>query len=91
MIEKRMQDEINKQINEELFSAYLYQSMSAYFEDLNLKGFAAWFTFQSKEEMMHANKFYNFLVERGGRIELEAIEKPQKEWDSPLCCFRSSL
>ncbi len=90
MIEKRMQDEINKQINEELFSAYLYQSMSAYFEDLNLKGFAAWFTFQSKEEMMHANKFYNFLVERGGRIELEAIEKPQKEWDSPLAAFEAA-
>ncbi|HOO31980.1 MAG TPA: ferritin [Thermotogota bacterium] len=91
MIEKRMQDEINKQINEELFSAYLYQSMSAYFEDLNLKGFASWFTVQSGEEMIHANKFYTFLVSRGGRVEFEAIEKPQKEWASPLAAFEAAL
>ncbi len=90
MIEKRMQDEINKQINEELFAAYLYQSMAAYFEDMNLKGFVNWMDKQAKEELEHARKFYDYLVERGGRVELEAIEKPQKEWDSPLAAFEGA-
>lgn len=73
MIEKKMQDEINKQINEELFSAYLYQSMAAYFAELNLNGFVNWMDQQVQEELIHARKFYDYLIGRGGRVELEAI------------------
>ncbi|MDN5360215.1 MAG: ferritin [Thermotogaceae bacterium] len=90
MIEKKMQDEINKQINEELFSAYLYQSMAAYFAELNLNGFVNWMDQQVQEELIHARKFYDYLIGRGGRVELEAIEKPQKEWDSPLEVFEAA-
>ena len=90
MIEKKMQDEINKQINEELFAAYLYQSMAAYFADLNLNGFVNWMDQQVQEELVHARKFYDYLIERGGRVELESLEKPQKEWDSPLAAFEAA-
>ena len=90
MIDKKMQDEINKQINEELFAAYLYQSMAGYFAELNLNGFTNWMDKQVKEELEHAKKFYDYLIERGGRVELEAIEKPQKEWDSPLAAFEAA-
>jgi len=90
MIEKKMQEEINKQINEELFAAYLYQSMAAYFAELNLNGFTNWMDKQVKEELEHARKFYDYLIERGGRVELEAIEKPQKEWESPLAAFEAA-
>lgn len=90
MIKKNIQKALNKQINAELYSAYLYLSMSAYFQSVNLAGFANWMRVQALEEMTHADKFYNFIVERGGRIELEAIEAPPKEWASPLAVFENA-
>lgn len=90
MISQKMQDAYNEQIREELFSAYLYMSMSAYFESLNLKGFAGWMTAQSKEEVAHAMKFYNHVLERGGRVELKAIDKPKNTWNSPLNAFEEA-
>lgn len=90
MISKKLQNAINKQINAELFSSYLYLSMSAYFEDENLKGFAHWMRVQAQEEMGHVIKFYNFLINRGGRVLLEAVEKPDSEWKSSLDAFEKT-
>lgn len=84
MIKQRIQDEINDQINAEMFSAYLYQSMSAYCIENNLKGFANWAAVQAKEEMTHAMKFYAFLLERGGKVILKAISAPKVEWKDVL-------
>jgi ferritin len=80
---------INKQINAELYSSYLYLAMAAYFEANNWLGFAQWMKVQSKEENSHAMKFYEYLVERGGRVILSDIEAPAKEWKSPLDVFEA--
>lgn len=90
MIKEKIQEAINKQINAELFSAYLYQSMGAYLDSVNLGGMAAWMNMQAKEELEHAMKFYNYLLERGGRVKLYAIDEPQFEWNSPLEVFEAS-
>ena len=84
MITKAMQDAMNDQINKELYSAYLYLSMAAYFEDKNLPGFAHWMRVQEGEEREHAMKFYDFIIERGGRVLLKAIDQPKTEWTSTL-------
>jgi ferritin len=91
MIGKKMQEAFNKQINEEMYSSYLYLSMAAYFESISLPGFARWFNVQSHEEWFHGMKFYRHIVERGGRVELQAIKEPKKEWSSPLEAFKDSL
>lgn len=87
-ISKKMQDAINEQINAELYSAYLYLSMSAYFESLTLGGLAKWLRIQFEEEQAHALKFYDYVLERGGEIELKAIAKPAAKWASPLAAFK---
>ncbi len=79
-----MEKALNEQINAEMYSSYLYLSMSAYFTDMNLNGFANWMRVQAQEELAHAMKFFDFVNERGGRVELKAIDKPQKEWKSVL-------
>ncbi|MCA2000498.1 MAG: ferritin [Chloroflexi bacterium] len=84
MITKTMQDAINDQINKELYSSYLYLSMAAYFEDNNLPGFAHWMRVQEAEEREHAMKLYDFLLERGGKVILKAIDAPKNEWKSAL-------
>jgi len=91
MLSAKMQNAMNDQINAETFSAYLYLSMVAYFDDLNLSGMAQWMRVQVQEEMTHAMKFFDHMNERGGRVILEAIEKPQAEWDSPLAAFEAAL
>jgi ferritin len=89
MISKKMEKALNEQVNAELFSAYLYLSMEAYFKSLNLNGFANWMRVQTQEEIMHAMKIYEFINERGGRIILKAIDGPDTEWDSPLAVFEA--
>ena len=84
MIGKPIQDAMNEQINKELFSAYLYLSMAAYFEEKNLSGFAHWMRVQADEERGHAMKFYDFIIERGGRVMLKGIDAPKTEWSSSL-------
>jgi len=84
MMNKTVQDAMNEQINKELYSAYLYLSMAAYFEDKNLPGFAHWMRVQEAEEREHAMKFYDFILERGGRVTLKAIDAPKTEWSSTL-------
>lgn len=87
MIGEKIHEAINKQINAELFSAYLYQSMMAHFDALGLTGFANWMRVQSMEETLHAYKFYDYIIERGGKVTLLPIDGPQTEWESPLAAF----
>lgn len=90
MINERIQDAFNKQINEETFSAYLYWSMSAWFESINLPGFAHWMRCQAQEEMVHAMKFYAHILERGGAVTLTALAAPKTAWASPLDAFQEA-
>ena len=90
MLSKAMQDAINEQVRDELYSAYLYLSMAAYFEATSLPGFAAWMRAQSQEEVTHAMKLFDFVNERGGRVELHAIEQPPVEFESPRDVFEAT-
>ncbi len=91
MISEKLEKAFNDQINKELYSEYLYLSMQAYFERLNLKGFVNWMNVQIQEEHAHAMGMFNYVHERGGKVELEAIDKPQVEWNSPLHVFEEVL
>lgn len=91
MLKPGIQDALNKQLNGELYSAYLYWSMAAYFHDLSLDGFAHWMEQQAKEELTHAQKFYGYIVERGGRVLLTPVAGPDTEWKSPLTAFEAAL
>lgn len=91
MLSKTIQDAINDQINKELYSSYLYLSMATYYAESNLSGFAAWMRVQSSEEYTHAMKFYGYVVERNGHVELEAIEKPHSKFKSPVDVFKQIL
>jgi len=91
MFSIKIEKELNKQLNREYFSAYLYISMAAYFQSIDLSGFEHWMQVQAKEELSHAEKIYNFIHERNGKVILEQIEKPQTDWDSPLTAFEDSL
>jgi len=91
MVSKSMQTALNEQINKELFSAYMYLSMAAYFEGNNLPGFAQWLRLQADEEREHAMKFYDFILDRGARVLLGAIAAPQTEWKSSLDVFKDVL
>jgi ferritin len=90
MINKKVQDALNRQCNREMYSAYLYLSMSAYFQSLNLKGCANWMRVQTQEEMVHAMKFYDHVIQRGGRVVLADIEAPPTEWKSPREAFEKT-
>jgi ferritin len=83
-----MHKAINEQINKELYSAYLYLSMAAFFEDSNLPGFGKWLRMQAAEEQEHAMKFFDHLVERGAKVELKAIDTPTATWKSYLEVFK---
>jgi len=91
MVSQKMQDALNEQINKEMFSAYLYLSMSAYFDTKNLAGMSQWMKMQSEEENLHAMKFYDFLLRVGGNVKLSAIDAPQTEWESAQKVFEDSL
>lgn len=91
MVSKKMEKALNKQINAELYSAYLYASMAAYFESRNLSGFAHWMKLQAQEEVEHAQKFYNYIFDAGGRVVLEALDKPPSEFASSLHAFEETL
>lgn len=91
MASKKMLDELNNQIQEEIFSSYLYLSMATCFADKNLNGCAQWMTMQSQEEYAHAMKFYQYVLDIGGRVELQAIQKPEFEWPTALSMFEGAL
>jgi ferritin len=90
-ITSNVQNAINEQIKNELYSAYLYLAMSAHFEAESLPGFAKWTRMQADEEMEHAMKFFDYLNERGGRVTLHAIEQPPNGYGSPLEVFEMVL
>lgn len=91
MISEKMQAAFLDQINKELYSEYLYLSMKAYFLHHNLTGFANWMDVQVQEEHAHAMGMYDYVIERGGCVTLEAIDKPENNWESPLDAFRAVL
>ena len=91
MISKKMEKAFNDQINAEMYSAYLYLSMHAYVETLGLKGFSNWMYVQTQEEMAHAMGLYNYVLTRGGKIDLGAIEKPQGSWNSIVDVVKAVL
>ncbi len=88
-ISNKMAAALNKQCNAELFSAYLYLSMSAWANGENFPGIANWLKLQAKEEKEHAMKLFDYVLERGGAIELEQIDKPTVKWDSFLDMFKN--
>jgi len=91
MLSKAMQDALNEQINAEIWSAYLYLSMSAYFEDNNLPGFANWMKMQWQEEISHAMKLFDYVNERGGRVTLQPITEVKTEWKDSIEVFTETL
>lgn len=91
MLKSTVQQALNDQINAELYSSYLYLSMESYFQSLSLAGFATWMRAQVKEELIHAMKMYDYVSERGGRVVLDAIARPENQWDSPLAAFEHIL
>ena len=90
MISQAMQDAFNKQINEELYSAYIYASMANYFEAKSLTGFAHWMRLQSEEELGHTRRIVTFMNDRGGRVILDSVAAPQVEWETPLAAFEDA-
>ena len=91
MFTKKVQDAINQQINAELFSSYLYLSMGAHFETVNLPGFANWMKLQSQEEYEHGMKFFHYINGRSGKVVLEAIAKPPADFKTPLDVMKKVL
>ena len=88
---KKMQEALNAQIKEELYSSYIYLAMASWSQSVNLPGFANWFGVQSKEEMEHAMKFYAYVEDRGGRVLLQAIAQPPAEFGGPTDVFQKTL
>lgn len=91
MINGKMEKAFNDQINKELYSEYLYLAMKSYFVELNLQGFVNWFDVQVQEEHAHAMGMYDYVHERGGKVELFAIDKPEVEGKTPLEVFEQVL
>lgn len=91
MISEKMEKAFLEQINAEFYSEYLYLSMKAYFANLNLNGFVNWMDVQIQEEHSHAMGMFDYVIERGGKIELETIKKPDTNWASPLAVFEAVL
>lgn len=91
MLSEKMEKALNSQINAELYSAYMYLAMAAYFEQNNLSGFANWMRVQFQEEQMHAMKLFDYVFERGGKVTLTAIEAPPSQWKSPQDVFEATL
>lgn len=91
MISKSMQEAINDQINEELYSSYLYLAMAAHFDAENFSGFAHWMKVQADEERSHAMKFYGYIYDRGGKVTFKAIPQPPSKFKSSLDIFKQVL
>ncbi len=91
MLNNKIQDALNAQINAELWSAYLYLSMSMHFQAEGRNGIANWFAIQFKEEQAHAQIFMNYINQRGGRVVLKPIDAVPTEWASPLAAFEHTL
>ncbi len=84
LLKPEMEERLNAQLNLELYSAYLYYAMNAYFESTGLAGFSHWMTMQAQEELLHVTKVFSYINDRGGRVKLAAVQAPPSEWSSPL-------
>jgi len=91
MLTDKIQKALNGHVNAELYSAYLYLAMNAYFKSIGMDGFANWMSQQAHEETLHAIKIYDFIHQRGGRITLTQVDAPPAQWDSPLAVFEATL
>ncbi len=91
MLSKKMEEALNEQINREMYSAYLYMSMSSYCTTVGLKGFANWFMVQYHEEMLHAMKLYEYVLAQGGHPILKAIKQPPSDFESMANAFNKTL
>jgi len=91
MFNEKLEAAFNDQINKEFYSAYLYLAMKTYFEEQNLKGFVNWFDIQVQEEQAHGMGMYDYVHERGGSVELGAIDKPVVEGSTPVEIFEHVL
>ena len=91
MLTKKLQDALNEQINKEFFAEYLYLSMSAYLESIEMEGFGNYFNVQAQEEHFHAMKMFNFVHDKGGRVILKSLSEPKAEFKSVLNLFEDAL
>lgn len=82
MLSKKIETALNKQVNDEFYASYLYLSMSAYCQTMNLDGFSDYLKQQSDEERDHAMRLYNFVLDRGGKVALDTIKKPPSAFKS---------
>ena len=90
MMKPEIQSAMNAQINEELYSAYLYAAMVNYFEEINLKGAAKWMRIQVQEELSHATKFFEYMISRNAKVALKPISGPKADWKSPLAAWEAA-
>lgn len=90
-LDGKVEEALNKQINQEMSAAYNYFAMSSFFERKNLKGFATWMFKQREEELVHAMKIYNYMHDRNGRVEFTAVAKPETDYDSVEAAFEKAL
>ncbi|HMQ68126.1 MAG TPA: ferritin [Ignavibacteria bacterium] len=91
MLTKKLQDALNDQINREFFAEYLYLSMSAYLESIEMEGFANYFNVQAQEEHFHAMKMFNFVHDKGGRVILKSLKEPKSKYSSVVDVIEESL
>ena len=89
-MDPKMLKELNQQIQEETYSSYIYLAMAADLESNGFKGMATWMQVQAREEKIHADIFLNYILERGERVELAAIQKPPSSWENPLTVFKTA-
>ena len=90
-LSNKLEKALNDQITLELSSGYAYLGMAAYFDQTAFSGFGQWMRLQRQEELGHANRFFKYVVERGGKVTLQAIAQPMCDFKSPLEAFKASL
>ena len=91
VISEKVQNVLNSQINKEFYSAYLYLAMSAFFDEIGLYGFANWTKVQAKEEIDHGMILFDYIIERDGKVNLEKIDSPDRNFENPLQVFEKIL
>lgn len=91
MLKEKIEKSLNIQLNQELYAFYSYLAMSAYFDSLNLNGFANWMRMQAEEEKAHAMKFYDYILHANGKVDLQKIEAPKNSWKSAQEVFQDTF
>jgi ferritin len=91
MLNPDFQKVLNEQVKQEYYSSYLYLAMAAYCDSLNLAGFSHWMRLQADEEREHAMRFYDYILDRGGKVALQALPQPPSDFGSPVQVFEQAL